>query len=115
MKRSLREILAESHIAPVAIAVMLLWTLTSAASAVGIPFYEVAEYAVTAVAILGIPYSSHSWNFADWFMFLSTVFGLYGALVSLAGAWFLSRWVYGFGPFRALIECRSRLVGRTDA
>lgn len=115
MNRSLREILADSHIAAVAISVLLLWTLTSAATALRIPFFQAAEYVVTAVAILGIPYSSHTWIGADRFMLLTTVYGLYGALVSFAGAWFLSRWVYGVGPLRALIECRTRLARRSDA
>jgi len=74
MKRSLREILADSHIAAVAIAVLLLWTLTLAAWAFRIPLYRATEFAVTAVAIPGIPYSSHTWTGADRLMLITTGF-----------------------------------------
>jgi hypothetical protein len=115
MKVSLREVLAESHIAAVAVAVLLLWAITSAAWAISTPVYRAAEFVVTAVAILGIPYSSHTWNASDWFMFVTTGYSLYGALVSFAGAWVLSHWVYGVGPFRALIEYRGKIARRSNA
>lgn len=114
MKRSLREVLAESHVAAIAIATLLLWTLTSVASAFRIPFYQVAAYLVTAVAILGIPYSFHT-SIGNWFILTTVGYSLYGALVGFAWACFLSRWVYGVGPFRALSECRARLERRSDA
>jgi len=115
VKRSLREILADSHIAAVAIGVLLLWSLSSAAWAFRIPLYRAAEFAVTAVAILGIPYSSHAWTGAEQLMLITVGYGLYGTLVSLAGAWLLSRWVYGVGPFQALVESRARLARRNHA
>ncbi len=58
MKSSLREILIESHVAAVAIAVLLLGALDWAFQGLAVPLGHVAAYSFTAVAILGIPYSS---------------------------------------------------------
>lgn len=112
MKRPLHEILAESYIAAVAIALLLLWSVDAALWAARDTVYSAAEFIVTAVAIQGIPYSSHIWTIRDRMMFFRTGYGLGNASVDLVAAWLLSHWVYGAGPFRSLIRCRHGLARR---
>lgn len=112
VKRSLRQVLADSHVAAVSIAVLLLWALDAVFRGLWDPVYRLGVFLLTAVAILDIPYLSSTG--ADRFMLISTLYFLYSAIVSFSAAWFLSRWVYGLGPLRSLAACRSRLTGRKD-
>ena len=100
MNRSLREILGETYIAAVAIAVLLFWSIELVLWALWGPCYRAAEFVFT---------------MPDWLLVFRTVSYLYGALISLAAAWVLSRWIYGAGPLRALMQCRARLARRNDA
>lgn len=89
----LRNILAESHISAVAIAVLLLWSISSVSSAflaLGRPFMAVVDYLVSAVAILGIPFSGPM-TLADKVMLFITGEYLLSASISFAGACVLSR------------------------
>ena len=106
MKPSLREVLADSHIAAVAIAVLLLWSLDDAFRALWIPLPFAFSYLATAVAILGIPYFSLGSLRSE---LILAFFTLFGAIVSLSAAWLLSRWVFGEGPLRTLLNYRSKL------
>lgn len=111
MKRSLREILADSHIAAVATAVLLLWSLYSGFHALWSPLWRAATFLFTAVAILGIPYRGPA-TIEDRLMLTTTSVFLFSALISFAAAWLLSRWVYGVGPLRSLSKHRTRLARR---
>lgn len=115
VKPSLREILADSHISAVAIAVLILWSLEWAFRALWGPLSSVIGFLATAVAILDIPYFSTTLDVTDRFMLITTFSYLLGALTGFASAWFLSRWVYGVGPLRSLSHCRTRLTRRDYA
>jgi len=115
VKRSLREVLADSHIAAVAIAVLLLSSLDAAFRGFWVPVSRAVGYLVTAVLIVDIPYFSPTLTIADRLMLMSTFAYLYYAIVSLSAAWLLSRWVYGLGPFRSLNGYRSKLIRREHA
>jgi hypothetical protein len=106
----LREILANSHIPAVAIAVLLLWSLSWGFQALWSPLLRAAGFLFTAVAILDIPY--FSFTTADRLMLTTTFLFLFNAFISLAAAWLLSRWVYGMGPLRSLSKYRTRLARR---
>ena len=112
MKPSLREILANSHIPAVAIAVLLLWSLNSGIQALESPLLRAAGFLFTAVAILDIPYVSSTFTSADRFMLTTTLSFLSYAFINLAAAWLLSRWVYGVGPLCSLKSYRTRLARR---
>ena len=112
MKRSLRVALAESHVAAVAIAVLLLWSLDGAFRALWDPALSAARFLFTAVAIFDIPYFSPTFTMVDQLMLVTTL--SYSAIVSFSAAWLLSRWVYGAGPLRTLTSYRSQLTGRHD-
>jgi hypothetical protein len=102
MKPSLRQILADSHVAAVAIAMLLLWSLDTASRGFWIPVFRAAAFLFTAIAILDIPYFSPTLTVADRFMLVTTSIHLYLAVVAFSAAWLLSRWIYGVGPIRSL-------------
>ena len=108
MKPSLRKILADSHVAAVAIAVFLLWFLDLGFRSLWEPLFRTASYLFTAVAIFDIPY--FTLNGADHFLLIMTFSNLIYALINLTAAWLLSRWVYGVGPLRSLGAYRNKLI-----
>lgn len=110
VKPSLREILADSHISAVAIAVLILWSLDWAFRALWGPLSRVIGFLATAVAILGIPYFSTTLYATDRLILITTFSYLLSAVIGLASAWLLSRWVYGMGPLRSLSRYRARLT-----
>jgi hypothetical protein len=109
----LREVLAESYSGAVAVAVLLVWAITSALWGLGAPLYRVGLFLVTAVAILDIPYDSFTG--ADRVMLLKTCLHFLYALAYLITAWVLSRWVYHKGPLASLKETQTRLARADDA
>ena len=115
MNRSLRQVLADFHIAAVTIAVLVLYSLDGAFRALWIPVSRAIGFLFTAIAILDIPYLSPTLTVADRMMLISAIDSLYSAIVSLSAAWLLSRWVYGVGPIRALAACSGKLTGRKHA
>jgi hypothetical protein len=115
VKPSLRETLAGSHIAAIAIAVLLLWSIDWGFRALWSPLYRATTFLVTAVAIRDVPYIPSTPTLADRVMLVSTLFYLFGALACIAAAWLLSRWVYGVGLLRSLSKYRARLTGRNHA
>ena len=111
VKRSLREILADSHISAVAIAVLLVWSLDSVFRALWDPVSRAATFLFTAVAILGVPYYSHTLTGADRLALITTFAYLFSAFINLAAAWLLSHWAYGVGPIKSLSKYRISLSG----
>ena len=115
MKGRLRQALADSHVADVTIAVLLIWALDAAFRALWGPLYELVAFVFTAIAIWDIPYIPPTPTVADRLMLIMTGYLAYGAIVCFLGAWLLSRWVYRMGPLRSLATCGSKLIGRTHA
>ena len=104
--RMIRKTLASSHVAAVTIAVLLFWSAGSFFQALEGPVASAIEYAITGIAILGIPYRT----IADRGMLVGSSAYLYSAAFSFGAAWLVSRWVYRTGPLRALRECGRRLL-----
>jgi hypothetical protein len=77
--------------------------------------YRLGALVLTGIAIWDIPYIPPTLTVADRLMLITTGYFFYSAIVCIVGAWLLSQWVYGMGPLRSLMTCRSKLVGRTDA
>lgn len=113
VRRPIRAILAEAHIAAVAIAVLLLWSIRSVFVAFREPIYHAATFLVTAAAIHDVPYISRTLTSEDRSMLIMTSFNLFDALVNFAAAWLLSRWIYGVGPLRCLSKYRTVLARRS--
>jgi hypothetical protein len=112
VKRSLREILRESNVALVAIAVLLVWSFDLLFWTLWAPLSRTATFLITGVPILGVPYSSPTFSSADRLTLVATFAYLLSAFCSLAAAWLLSRWVYGVGPLSSLTRYRASLARR---
>jgi hypothetical protein len=113
MKLSLRQTLADSHVSAVAIALLLFWSLSWAVRAFWWPFLRLVEFFATAAAVRDIPFIPPKLDVTDRYMLMNTGFFFFNAVIVLAAAWILSRWVYGEGPLHSLRRCRERLAGRT--
>lgn len=115
VKRSLRQVLQDSHVGAVTIALLLLWSLDAAFRGLWEPAYRLGGLLFTAIAIWDIPHPSSGGSIADRLMLIIAFYFLYSAMVSLSAAWLLSRWVYGQGPLGSLAAYRSKLMGRKRA
>ena len=112
MKPTLREVLADSHIAAVSILLLLVWSLGTAFRAIGPSILSIVDFLITGVAIRDIPYGFGNYTWRYWLSQVPTFTQFLNAVVSLRVAWGLSRWLYKVGPCRSLIECRARLARR---
>jgi hypothetical protein len=112
---SLRQVLQDSHVAAVTIALLLLWSLDAAFQGLWEPAYRLGVFLVTSIAIWEIPDQSSGGTIADRLMLIIAFHFLYSAMVSLSAAWLLSRWIYGRGPLASLTAYRSRLTERKRA
>ncbi len=112
MKRPLRQVLADSHIAAVAIAVLLLGSLDGAFDALWEFVSRAVGFLGTAVAIFDIPYFSPTLTLADRSLLAIAFAYSYSAVMSFSAAWLLSRWVYGVGPVRSLTRYWKYPIGR---
>ena len=112
MKASLRQTLADSHVAAVAIAFLLLWSLDDGFRALWAPLPQATVWLATGIAIRGIPDSSFPLGLSGRFILISALSYLFGALISLVAAWLMSRWVFGVGPLRCLAPSIARFAGR---
>lgn len=102
MKPSLREILAESRVSIVGIAVLLLSFLDLGFRALWGPLWRLVTFLFTAVAILDIPYIPHNLGLVDRTMLFSASLNAAQAMLYLVAAFVLSYWVHGAGPFHSL-------------
>ncbi len=114
MRTSFRQTLADSHIAAVTIALLLLWSLDSVFGALWVPLSRAISYLLTAVSIMDIPYFSRTLTTADRLNLIVVGGYLYSAIASFFAAWVLSYWVYGAGPLRSLTRY-SKNSGRRHA
>jgi hypothetical protein len=115
MKGHLRKVLADSHVAAVTIAVLLMWVLDAAFRGLWYPAYDLGAFVLTGIAIWDIPYISPTLTVADRLMLITTGYFVYSAIVCFFAAWLLSRWVYGMGPLRSLTTCGRKLIGGKNA
>ena len=112
MTGSIRKTLAEFHIAAIAIAILLVWSMEGFLLALWRPGFQLSYFVATAIAIRGVPYMSPGFDFEDRVMVMMASMYLANALISIGAAWFLSRWVYGIGPFGCLSQYRTKLTRR---
>lgn len=109
MKPTFRALLADSHIAAVAIAVLLLWGLIS--------IFEGLSNLVllgSSWIIFGIPYHFPSVDLRQRMFLTHSLTSLTYAVVYLASAWLLAHRVYRMGPLPLLSAYRTRLNGLSN-
>ena len=113
MRPSIRQILGDSHIAAVAIAVLLLRSFEFGVRSLAQPVVSLTGFLIDVVAIREIPYGT--FTSGQWFTLLPAFANFGGGVISLFAAWLLSRWVYGMGPFHSLTECSTKIARGNDA
>jgi hypothetical protein len=112
--KALRQILFDSHVSAVAIAVLLVWSLSYVLEGLWQPVFSAISFTMTAIAIRGLPFDVPRF-FAPRDMVFVSCDALFNAATSILAASILSRWVYGMGPLRSLKMCHERLVRRDNA
>lgn len=115
MPSALRKVLIESHVAAIAVAVLIFFSVAQIINAVWMPALYAVYFLLTAIAIRIIPYLPNSPDVITRQTWLNSFINLFSALASLAAAWALSRQVYGTGPLRMLGSYREKLSRKTDA
>jgi hypothetical protein len=108
LKPSLKAVLAESHIAAVAIAVLLVWAIDKGLEGAFYPLMRfslwLADLAVTASVTGEIPYISTHLTVLDQLIWVPFIWEFLCGLMYFTAACVLSRWVFGGGPFQCLQE-----------
>jgi hypothetical protein len=107
---SLRQVLTDSHVAAITIALLLIFSLESIIYALEKPLIGVGSFLLRAVAILDIPYFSSNFDALDRLTAINSAAFLYSAIVYGLAAVFLSHWVFGVGPIRSLRQYRNSIV-----
>ena len=118
MQASLRKVLIDSHVAIIAIAVLIFFSaqsVTKAFFALKDPAFQLVFFVIKAVAIRDIYFISRTHDPLIFLRFLSSLSFLLSAIIDLAAAWLISSWVYGTGPMRALGNYRGVLLRKTHA
>ena len=118
MRSSLHKSLMDSHVAAAAIAILLFCSFCSASEALLDTLYPAVKaifFLITAVAIRDIPYMSHSLDPVTRMKLLTVLFETLTALVDMAAAWLLARWIYGIGPLRILGNYREKIMRKANA
>jgi hypothetical protein len=115
VKSPLRKVLADSHVAAVIIALLLLWALNFGFTALLEPLVRLADFLFTAIAISDVPYVSRHLTAEQESMLINTAAYSVSTIAVVVAAYFFSHWVYGVGPLRSLSAYRTRLVRRKHA
>lgn len=106
MRTSLRRVLDDSHVAPIAIALLLARSLFEGIHGLTPPIANsilgAILFLITAVAERELPMISSSLSGSNLLMLSEGLFHLVYAAAYAAAAWLLSRWIYGKGPLHGL-------------
>ena len=109
MKPSLRTVLADSHVAFVAIAMLVFGSIARLCQLVWFPFSRVPSFLNDVFVFFPDVQYAYSRDLRSTFGLQPFFLLLGGAIVYFTAAWALSLWVYGAGPFEALIACHASL------
>lgn len=113
--QSIRKALADSHVAAVTIAILLLWCIDGAFRSFCPPLLGAVNDVAMAVATLDVSYLYPRLSYAASFELTISCLYLYAAVVSFSAAWILSRWVYRTGPFSVMRQYQARFKERNLA
>lgn len=119
MNPSLRTVLAESHVAIVAIVMLVFGSIACLCQLVWFPFSRVPNFLSDVFVFFpGVQYADIQYAYSR---DLRSIFGLQPfflfvgvAIVYLIAAWVLSLWIYAAGPIEALIACHASLRRKHD-
>ena len=113
MRRSLREVLAASHIAAVAIALLLLWVLAATFQVlIGVLASLLVSLVFTITAMLGGPHNPHTGSSPSYWV---VAIALFQGAAGLLAAFLISRVVFGKNPLRVLRDYWGKLTGASQS
>ncbi len=115
MKVSLREALVNSHVAAIAIAVLLASALRELFEALLPLGTRIFGFLFTAAAIQEIPYFSPGVTAEDRLVLITVGWNLYMAAIGFSAAWIISKWAYRSGPIEILRSYGRRISWRNNA
>ncbi len=116
MSTSLRKVLIDSHVAAIAIAALLAFSLGGAVIVIAFPAARILSFLTGAIATNDIPYVPRTLDFVTHQLSLQdTLLSLFVAFTNLAAAWLLCRWCYGTGLLSTMASFRSRIPRKTHA
>lgn len=115
MKTSLRRVLAESHVAPIAIAILIARAIVGMIDGLALPvghgILSAVAFVMNAVTERELPYIPHGLDGADLLLFFKSISKIEEAATCAVASWLLSRLVYGQGPIRCLRATWSEMRG----
>ena len=118
MKASLGKVLADSHIASIAIALLMARSLMEGIDGLALPvgyvIFSAVVFLLTAVTEREMPYISPHLDAFHLLVLWRSLPHLETAATCAIAAWLLARWVYGQGPIRFLRTEWSELPGRSN-
>lgn len=116
---AINRILAESHVAAVAIVFLLFWSIESGLTALywllSIPlmnFWGAFDFSVFYISDIFYALEAFMTSLARQLTNGTVLIFLLNSIACLIGAWFLSHWVYGLSPVRSLSTYRVMLKRR---
>jgi ABC-type phosphate/phosphonate transport system permease subunit len=117
MKLTVRQVLGHSHIAAIAIAVLILWAIKLALYPLIFLLFGVGDEFILSLRNFFSPhYVPFDWREPLNFLYVAwlraSVGSILNAVLYVAVAFLLARWVYGHGPLRSLRKCGEKLAGR---
>jgi hypothetical protein len=112
---SLRQTLADSHVAAITIAWLLLASVESIFYGLWEPSVRLGYFTAYAIAIRDIPLFSEGMNEENLMIAITALNYFYFAIASGFAAAFLSLWVYGVGPITSLRRYRKLITRRNRA
>jgi hypothetical protein len=116
MQDSLRKALIDSHVAAIAIAILLAGAIESVFIALLDPASRVLSFLTIALVANSPPYMPRTLDYASRSISLQLpLLNLSVAVNNLACGWLLSLWVYGKGPIRILGNYRDKPTRKKDA
>lgn len=119
MKSTLRKVLADSHVAPIAITLLLARCFNEVIFGSILPIaYSILgaiTFLMTAIAEREFPLFSSSFGGSFLMRLSEGLFHLISAATCTAAAWLLSKWVYGLGPLPSLQIAWSERARRSNA
>jgi len=117
MQGSLRKALIDSHVAAIAVAILLFGFFEEATYALWEPGCRLFSFLVASIAVKThvIPYIPIDPDSLTEQMLRVSATDVVYALANLTGVWFLSLLVYGAGPLRVLGNYKGKLSRKRDA
>jgi hypothetical protein len=119
VKTSLRTILAESHVAPIAIAILMAQAIVEIfvglATPIRLMLVNPTVFFILWISERELPSTSILGDRADLFLLIDSIPNLFYSLAFAVAAWVLSRLIYGRGPIESLRYVGSQFSRRMNA